>query len=249
MEHGHAVTPIKTDPGDFVAEEARIKKANPNYVGVFLVLGILTAIEIGLSFMFPESVGRVPVLLALTVAKGLLVVLYYMHLKFDSKFYSGFFGIGVFVFALPFVIAMVLLLAPPELSPVREALGETGGSEASAPAGGTTKASGPPLALNMEAGDYFFKPDAFNANAGQAVRMTLANSGSIEHNFTIPNVTKDKNAEPWKDPSITTKVVATALAGANGKGNFLAPAPGEYVYFCSVPGHADLGMHGTLVVK
>ncbi len=248
MEHGHAVNQIKTDPGDFVAEEARIKKANPNYVGVFLVLAVLTAIEIGLSGVIQHTVGRVPVLLALTVAKALLVVLYYMHLKFDSRIYSLFFGIGVFAFAVPFVIAMILLLAPPQLEPVREALGQTSGAEAGARPTRNPNA-GPPLALNMEAGDYFFKPDAFNANSGQAIRLAFSNSGSVEHNFTIPSVTKDKSAEPWKDPSISTTVVTKALAGSSGKGNFLAPAPGEYVFFCSIPGHADLGMHGTLVVK
>ncbi|RIK29260.1 MAG: hypothetical protein DCC52_07570 [Chloroflexi bacterium] len=31
--------------------------------------------------------------------------------------------------------------------------------------------------------------------------------------------------------------------------SFTAPAPGEYVFYCSIPGHAELGMHGTLVVK
>ena len=248
MDHGQATVAAHTDPGDFVAEEARIQKANPNYIGVFLVLGLLTAIEIGLTTLFHETIGRVPILLALTVAKGLLVVLYYMHLKFDSRFYSFFFGIGVFAFALPFVLAMVLLLAPPQLVPVREALGESHGGEAVARPTRNPNA-GPPLALNVEAGDYFFKPDAFDTSSGQAVRLTLANSGSVEHNFTYPNVTKDKAPEPWKDPSLTTTVVTKAQPGANGKGSFLAPAPGEYVFYCSIPGHADLGMHGTFVVK
>lgn len=248
MDHEQLTVPPHTDPGDFVAEEARINKANPNYLGVFLILAVLTAIEIALTTMFNNTIGRVPILLALTVAKALLVVLYYMHLKFDSKFYSFFFGMGVFAFALPFVLAMVLLLAPPQLSPVREALGGATGGEAAARPTRNPNA-GPPLALNMEAGDYFFKPDAFDTNSGQAVRLTLANSGSVEHNFTISDVTKDKAPEPWKDPSIATTVVTKAAPGANGKGSFLAPASGEYVFFCSVPGHADLGMHGTFVVK
>lgn len=248
MEHGQATVTPHTDPGDFVAEEARIQKANPNYIGVFLILGVLTAIEIALTTMFENTIGRVPLLLALTVAKALLVVLYYMHLKFDSRIYAWAFGVGVFVFAVPFVVSMVLLLAPPQLTSVRETLGETQGGEAAARPTRNPNA-GPPLALNMEAGDYFFKPDAFNSNSGQIVRITLDNTGSVEHNFTIPNVTKDKAPEPWKDPSLTTTVVAKALAGANGKGSFTAAAPGEYVFFCSIPGHADLGMHGTLVVK
>ncbi|GIL16147.1 MAG: hypothetical protein BroJett039_13200 [Chloroflexota bacterium] len=248
MEHGHVTTYAHTDPSDLVAEEARIKKANPNYIGVFVILGILTAIEIGLTTLFENTIGRVPILLALTVAKALLVVLYYMHLKFDSKLYAGFFGVGVFVFALPYVLSMVALLAPIQLVPVREAMpGAHGGEAAARPTRNPN--AGPPLALNMEAGDYFFKPDAFDSNSGQIVRLTINNSGSVEHNFTLAGVTKDKSAEPWKDPNITSEVVAHALAGSTGKGNFTAPAPGEYVFFCSIPGHAELGMHGTVVIK
>lgn len=249
MDHVQATAPSHSDPGDFAAEEARIKKANPNYLGVFLVLAVLTAIEIALTTLFENTIGRVPILLALTVAKALLVVLYYMHLKFDSKIYSWFFGGAVFAFALPFVIALVFLLAPPELLPVREALGGGGGGGEAAARPTRNPNAGPPMALEMDSGDYFFKPDSLSPNSGQVVRLTLVNSGSVEHNFTLPDVTKDKAAEPWKDPSLTTTVVAKALPGVSGKGSFTAPAPGEYVFYCSIPGHAELGMHGTLVVK
>ncbi|MDL1897199.1 hypothetical protein FBQ82_13085 [Anaerolineae bacterium CFX7] len=195
MDHVQATAPSHSDPGDFAAEEARIKKANPNYLGVFLVLAVLTAIEIALTTLFENTIGRVPILLALTVAKALLVVLYYMHLKFDSKIYSWFFGGAVFAFALPFVIALVFLLAPPELLPVREALGGGGGEAAARPTRNPN--AGPPMALEMDSGDYFFKPDSLSPNSGQVVRLTLVNSGSVEHNFTLPDVTKDKAAEPF----------------------------------------------------
>jgi|GEM_PF-1142254 cytochrome c oxidase subunit 4 len=247
MEQGHAIPHTKTDPGDYVAEEERIKKANPNYVGVFIFLGIFTAIEIGITTLFPETIGRVPLLLMMTVAKGLLVVLYYMHLKFDNRMYAVIFGTGVFVFALPFVISMIFLMAPPQLEPVREAIGGTQGEVAARPT--LNPNAGPPLSLDMEAGDYFFKPDAITANAGQAIRIALKNTGSVEHNITLSSVPKSQSAEPWKDPSLAATLVTKAAPSSTGRGSFLAPAPGEYVFFCSVPGHADLGMHGTIVVK
>ena len=58
--------------------------------------------------------ATVPLISFLTVAKALLVVLYYMHLKFDSRLYAFFFGAGVLAFALPFVIAMIFLMSPPQ---------------------------------------------------------------------------------------------------------------------------------------
>ncbi|MBI4672324.1 MAG: cytochrome C oxidase subunit IV family protein [Chloroflexi bacterium] len=247
MEHGHAVSQPHTDPGDFVAEQARIKKAKPNYVGVFIFLGILTAIEVAITTYFPNTIGRVPVLLFLTVAKGLLVVLYYMHLKFDSRLYAIFFGAGVLAFALPFVIAMIFLMAPPELAPVRAALGENQGEQTARPTANPN--AGPPLALNAEVGDYFFKPDVVNANSGQAVTISLKNTGSVEHNWTIGDKNKSEEPQPWNNATAQVQAVAKALAGASGRGGFIAPAPGEYVFYCSVPGHAVLGMIGTLVVK
>lgn len=105
------------------------------------------------------------------------------------------------------------------------------------------------MSVDLEGGDYFFKPDALAANSGQTVRMTLKNTGSLEHNFTLPSEPKSQAPEPWKNPSITTTVIAKAAPSASGRGSFQAPAAGEYVFFCSIPGHADLGMHGTIVVK
>ncbi len=248
MEKGHTISQSHTDPGDYVAEEARIKKANPNYVGVFIFLGVLTAIEVAITSFFPNTIGRVPVLLFLTVAKALLVILYYMHLKFDSRLYAVFFGSGVLALALPFVLSMILLMAPPQLQPVREALGEHGGGETTARPTANPNA-GPPMTVNTEALDYSFIPDAVNANTGQVVNIALKNTGSVEHNWTLASEPKSKDPEPWADPNAAHTVVAKALPGASGRGGFVAPATGEYVFYCSIPGHAALGMVGTLAVK
>lgn len=79
MEHGQlpkVTANPHQDPGDFVAEEHRIEHAKPNYIGVFLILGVLAAIGIGITTVFHNTVGRAaPVLLFLTVAKALLVIL------------------------------------------------------------------------------------------------------------------------------------------------------------------------------
>ncbi|TAH53009.1 MAG: hypothetical protein EYC68_04935 [Chloroflexota bacterium] len=254
MEHGQAIpqTTIEPhrDPGDFVAEEARIKKAKPNYIGVFILLAILTAIEIGIVSLFHKengnsTVGRVPILLGLTVAKGLLVILYYMHLKFDSRLYSIFFGAGVLAFALPMVIAFIFLMSPPQLHSVRAEAGEggTGGEQ------GPTAPSfvGPPITFDAEGGEFYFKPDALAAQAGQGVRVTLTNVGSVEHTFAISNKPKSEDPTPWTTND--GKEIAHAPAGSTGKGSFKAPTPGEYLFYCDVPGHAQAGMVGTFTVQ
>lgn len=239
------------DPGDFVAEEKRIQQAKPNYVGVFVALAILTAIEISITLIFPSeegagaTIGRVPLLLFLTVAKALLVILYYMHLKFDSRLYSIFFGAGVLAFALPMVIAFIFLMSPPQLHSVRAEAGEggTGGEQ------GPTAPSfvGPPITFDAEGGEFYFKPDALAAQAGQGVRVTLTNVGSVEHTFAISNKPKSEDPTPWTTND--GKEIAHAPAGSTGKGSFKAPTPGEYLFYCDVPGHAQAGMVGTFTVQ
>jgi hypothetical protein len=35
----------------------------------------------------------------------------------------------------------------------------------------------------------------------------------------------------------------------SGSGVAFFPAPGDYVYFCSIPGHEQAGMHGVVHVS
>jgi plastocyanin len=189
-------------------------------------------------------VGRVPVLLFLTVAKGLLVILYYMHLKFDNRIYSFFFGAGVLAFAVPFVISLIFLMAPPTLESARgENGGENGGEARPTP----NPNAGPPITFVTEGGEFFFRPDTVTPNAGQVVRVTLNNTGSVEHTFVIASQPRAQLPEPW----VTNdgRLVARAAPGATGRGSFTSPAPGEWVFYCNVPGHAVAGMHGIVNVQ
>jgi len=74
------------------------------YTKVAVTLVILTALEVAVYYV--ESVGDylVPILLVLMAVKFALVAGYYMHLKQDSRLFSG-------VFVFPLIIAAVLILA------------------------------------------------------------------------------------------------------------------------------------------
>ena len=90
------------------------------YAKVGLVLFVLTALEVGLyeitygGHAGPSSSAIqpffVPLLLLLSAAKFALVAMFYMHLKQDSKLFSG-----VFVFPLTIaafmIVGMILLMA------------------------------------------------------------------------------------------------------------------------------------------
>ena len=83
------------------------------YFKVGLVLFVLTALEVGLyEGTYGDHAGAlgaslqpffVPLLLALSAIKFALVAMYYMHLKNDSKLFSG-------VFVFPIIIAAVIIV-------------------------------------------------------------------------------------------------------------------------------------------
>ena len=84
------------------------------YVTVAVILFALTAMEVGsyeiaergMSGMFGSFVSQmvVEILLVLSAAKFALVAMFYMHLKQDSKVFSG-------LFVFPILIAAVIILA------------------------------------------------------------------------------------------------------------------------------------------
>jgi cytochrome c oxidase subunit 4 len=95
-------------------DEAHAHPTPGTYAKIGLVLFVLTALEVGLYEMtYGERAGTlghelqpffIPLLLALSAVKFALVAMYYMHLKNDSKLFSG-------VFVFPLVIAMVVIFA------------------------------------------------------------------------------------------------------------------------------------------
>ena len=95
-------------------EQAHDHPTPGTYAKIGLVLFVLTALEVGLyEFTFGDHAGPlghqiqpffIPLLLALSAVKFALVAMYYMHLKSDSKLFSG-------VFVFPLVIAAAVIVA------------------------------------------------------------------------------------------------------------------------------------------
>jgi nitrite reductase (NO-forming) len=72
------------------------------------------------------------------------------------------------------------------------------------------------------------------AAEGQVVQLTLINGEGAEHDIVFP----DQDA---KSPRVTGKGASTTIA-------FRATRSGDFVYFCSVPGHRQAGMEGQFTV-
>jgi cytochrome c oxidase subunit 4 len=74
------------------------------YVRVAVVLSIITALEVGVIYIRQLTPILVPLLLVMSAAKFLLVVLFFMHLRYDSRVLTT-------LFAGPLVIATALAVA------------------------------------------------------------------------------------------------------------------------------------------
>lgn len=89
------------------------------------------------------------------------------------------------------------------------------------------------LAANAE-GQLSFDTKQLSAKAG-SVTVSLTNSSPLEHNVTIAQGAKVLGATP-------------SFTGGS-KSVTLTLKPGKYTFYCSVPGHRQAGMEGTLSVS
>jgi cytochrome c oxidase subunit IV len=80
----------------------------PNYLFVFIALAVLTLIETLVSYIQQEAI-KFSTLAVLSVIKVVLVLLYFMHLKTDSKLFSYLFIAGC-VLAIPLIIVLLVVM-------------------------------------------------------------------------------------------------------------------------------------------
>src|SRR5262245_62523650 len=74
------------------------------YVLIGVALTIITAIEVAIFYIPQLAPVLVPTLLVLSAGKFITVVMFYMHLKFDSPVFSR-------VFLAPLFLAVVIMTA------------------------------------------------------------------------------------------------------------------------------------------
>jgi plastocyanin len=114
----------------------------------------------------------------------------------------------------------------------------TTGSTATTSSTSSTSSSSPPSALSLAAnpeGQLKYDTTSLTAKAG-SVAIAFSNSSPLAHNVTV-------------ESSSGSVVGSTPTFQGGSKTLTLNLKPGTYKFFCSVPGHRQAGMEGTLVVK
>lgn len=85
--------------------------------------------------------------------------------------------------------------------------------------------------IEVSSTSFEYDPPTIEATVGEDIEIVLT-ADDVLHDFTIDEF----------DAHVSVEVGETASGG------FTASEPGEYTFYCSVPGHRDAGMEGTLVV-
>lgn len=85
--------------------------ATIEYVAIAAVLTMVTLLEVGIFYL--ESLGSalMPILLSLSSLKFVLVVSFYMHLKYDSRLFLSFFAAALLIVVALAVAGMALFRA------------------------------------------------------------------------------------------------------------------------------------------
>jgi uncharacterized cupredoxin-like copper-binding protein len=86
--------------------------------------------------------------------------------------------------------------------------------------------------VELSGSSYEYDPAEITIQAGEDMAIVLT-ATDIEHDFTIDGLDTHVSAE----------------AGETAEGGLRADEPGTYTFYCSVEGHREAGMEGTLTVN
>ncbi len=108
----------------------------------------------------------------------------------------------------------------------------------------------------MDMSSFSFTPNALRVGVGEVVEIAIQNSEMVLHDFTIDEIDADVHISylggtgqhAHEEPARQANVHFALTEPASGVVHLKINEPGEYVFYCSVPGHQQHGMEGTLIV-
>ena len=231
------------------------------YVVVAVILFVITIIEflliydkVGIDWEASDALAdaKVPVLIALSAVKFGIVIMFYMHLKFDSRLFTYIFLAGL---ALAFAAGLAVLgifvaidgeprdFAEANAVPYVEEGHETEGEP-------TSESTGPiDLLIGVKGDALEFDKNSFTATAGSEVVLTFNNGSAInQHNWVLvrPGTKDDVAADgtlagpdnDWIRPNDERVLTHTALLdpGESQEIQFTLES-GTYQFVCTFPAH------------
>ena len=120
-----------------------------------------------------------------------------------------------------------------------------------------SSASSQPVEIMLQASGMTYQQATIEVTAGQPVKLTFQNTDALEHDFSIMEIPvammgATQEAMPGHDMSgmaNAPELHVAAMMNQTSTLEFTPTKPGTYEFFCTVAGHKEAGMKGTLIVK
>ena len=107
------------------------------------------------------------------------------------------------------------------------------------------------VTLGSENGDLVFQPNDLAFESGKLYKLALENPSADKHYFTAINFANAVWTRKVQTADMEVKGVITEveiLPGGSAEWFFVPIKAGEYTLECTIAGHADAGMVGTITV-
>ena len=97
--HGHGSSGVPADghASQAVTHDDHGHPSPRQYIIIAVILAVITLVEVAIFYFEFPRVVLITSLLLLSLVKFVLVVMYYMHLKFDSRIITGVFGFALLI--------------------------------------------------------------------------------------------------------------------------------------------------------
>jgi cytochrome c oxidase subunit 4 len=107
-------TAVQTEPEAIAEEPELAHHPGPRqYVGIAVILAFVTALEVGAYYVHIARAAFIGLLLFLAAIKFTLVVLWFMHLRFDSRIFQRLFLTGLILAISVYLIVLTVQKALP----------------------------------------------------------------------------------------------------------------------------------------
>ncbi|MBI5029299.1 MAG: cupredoxin domain-containing protein [Chloroflexi bacterium] len=108
--------------------------------------------------------------------------------------------------------------------------------------------------VTIQVSEFSYQPATIEVLVGQPVKLTLQNKGSVEHDWAIQKIPVIDVREAGQGGhnmggTTTPDLHVSALNGKSAELVFTPTRAGTYQVACTVAGHKEAGMVGTLIVK
>jgi len=215
---------------------------NFRYWIVFGILAIFTALEVAVGYFTALPYGvKITVLIFLAVVKIALVLLYFMHLRFDSRLFALPFAVGV-VLAVPIALMITLTMQAPINEVAKKAEAVSG-----------TNVTG--QVIDVREISYLIRFSQYSAQAGPITFHIVNGADDMLHEFILiqtdspaSELPTDETTGRVQEDAVTIITSAEDIPPSNSRNITVNLAAGHYVIVCNLPGHYQQGMRVDFTV-